>query len=143
MVVAEEDRVVAKHEQKVATPHDEVEFHERHNGDMARHGAENHLRFVATKEMFLNPVEEVAARSDAKYIDEHKHCPKPKTSGHDEVFGASEHQSFELPFAQIVHQFSVDVHHRSGCAVKISGCGAHHSVSQFGMSAKSLGIIKE
>lgn len=55
MVVAKKDRVVAKHEQQVATPHDEVEFHERHDRDVARHGAENHLRFVATEEMFLNP----------------------------------------------------------------------------------------
>ena len=143
MVVAKKDRVVAKHEQQVATPHNEVEFHERHDRDVARHGAENHLRFVATEEMFLNPDEKIAARSDAKHIDEHKHSPKPKTSGHDEVFGTRQHQLFELSFAQIVHQFSVDVHHRSGCAVKISGCGAHHTVCQFGVSAKSLRIIKE
>ena len=115
----------------------------RHDGDVASHRAEYHLGLVVAKEMFLHPIEKIAATSDAKDINQHEHCPKTEATGHNQVFWASEHQVFHPRFAEVVDDSSIDVHHRRRNTIHIRGSRAHHSVRQFGMCAKSLGVIQE
>ena len=86
-MVANERWIVAKHEQKIARPHNHIELHECGNGRMANHRVGYNFVLLVAEELLLQPIDEVTTRFCAEHINEHHHNPQAKGSRKYKVFG--------------------------------------------------------
>ena len=127
-MVAEEHRVIDKHQQQIAGPHHHVELLERCDSSMAAHITGDNLVTLAAEEHFLKPVEGVAAGLAAKEIKDDEHHPEAEGGRHYQIFRPRATQSLEVCSGHILHVDAVDQHlvvHSD--AVHIFCRSLHHS----------------
>ena len=147
MAGAQEDGVVAEHQYEVNAPHHDIPLDEDYHAGMVCHrtqqgegrGGEGEY------EVFLQPVDEVAACLGAEEVHRHYHHPQSEGGRHDEIFRSGAANEFQLWARITLEGFAIDeeIVLRTD-AIDIGGGGLYYaSAKQIAMGAETLGIVEE
>ena len=117
MVVAQEHGVVAEHEHQVEGPHHGVELHEGDDAHVARHGLGHDDVAAAAEELFLAPVDGVAAGS----LSQQRQGRPPRGALREAAFFA-EAIGISIQESKVRHRISL---HKSSSAIAGIGFMVH------------------
>ncbi len=85
-MIAEELVVVAEQKNQITGPRHHIQFHEGHDGCVARHGTKCFEILSLTEEELLEELDEIATALDIEDVVNHNHRPKTKCSRKNQIF---------------------------------------------------------